>query len=273
MFAEMSSVNPVFVLPSALAERGARIARELAASVTFGCGQFCTNPGLILGVRSLAFDSFKVALREALEQTVPQPMLGAGIRDNFGRGVTGLRALPGVEALVTVKQDGHAGGHLLSADRQALFAGDALQEEVFGPSTILVELNEERDFLAFAERMRGQLTATVLAEDTDFAQQTGLLAVLETKVGRLLFNGYPTGVEVSDAIVHGGPYPATTDTRGTSVGSAAIERFLRPMCYQNYPDAGLPPALRDANPWNLPRLVDGIPTNGALRLDTSTEAA
>jgi NADP-dependent aldehyde dehydrogenase len=120
--------------------------------------------------------------------------------------------------------------------------------------------------------MQGQLTATVLADGIDLAQQAGLLAALETKVGRLLFNGYPTGVEVSDAIVHGGPYPATTDARGTSVGSAAIERFLRPVCYQNYPDASLPPALRDANPWNLPRLVDGIATSAAAPVDTCTEA-
>ncbi|SIT44181.1 Alpha-ketoglutaric semialdehyde dehydrogenase [Paraburkholderia piptadeniae] len=272
VFAEMSSVNPVFLLPSALAERGAQIARELAASVTFGCGQLCTNPGLVLGVRSPAFDTFKTALRDALEQAAPQPMLGAGIRENFRRGVAGLRALPGVEELLAAGQDGRVGGHLFIADRDALLAGDALEEEVFGPSTILVELDDERDFVAFADKMQGQLTATVLANGTDLAQQAGLLAALETKVGRLLFNGYPTGVEVSDAIVHGGPYPATTDARGTSVGSAAIERFLRPVCYQNYPDASLPPALRDANPWKLPRLVDGIATSGFASVDNCMEA-
>jgi alpha-ketoglutaric semialdehyde dehydrogenase len=272
VFAEMSSVNPVFLLPSALAERGAQIARELAASVTFGCGQLCTNPGLVLGVRSPAFDTFKSALRDALEQAAPQPMLGAGIRENFRRGVAGLRALPGVEELLAAGHDDRVGGHLFIADRDALLAGDALEEEVFGPSTILVELDDERDFVAFADKMQGQLTATVLANATDLAQQAALLVALETKVGRLLFNGYPTGVEVSDAIVHGGPYPATTDARGTSVGSAAIERFLRPVCYQNYPDASLPPALRDANPWNLPRLVDGTATSGIASVDTCMEA-
>ncbi|MEM5384829.1 aldehyde dehydrogenase (NADP(+)) [Paraburkholderia phymatum] len=272
VFAEMSSVNPVFLLPSALAGRGAQIARELAASVTFGCGQLCTNPGLVLGVRSPALDTFKSALRDALEQAAPQPMLGAGIRENFRRGVAELRALPGVEELLAAGQDERVGGHLFIAARDALLGGDALEEEVFGPSTILVELDDERDFVAFADKMQGQLTATVLADGTDLAQQAALLAALETKVGRLLFNGYPTGVEVSDAIVHGGPYPATTDARGTSVGSAAIERFLRPVCYQNYPDASLPPALRDANPWNLPRLVDGIATSAAAPVDTCTEA-
>ncbi|CAG2154848.1 Alpha-ketoglutaric semialdehyde dehydrogenase [Cupriavidus yeoncheonensis] len=274
VFAEMSSVNPVFLMPSALSARGAQIARELAASVTFGCGQLCTSPGLVLGIRSPAFDAFVSELGTALALAEPQPMLGAGIRDNFQRGLAGLREVPGVEALVSKQADGRIGGHLLKADRSALFAEDrALEEEVFGPSTVIVALDSEDDFLAFAERMRGQLTATLMADDGDLHHHAALIERLESKVGRLLFNGYPTGVEVGDAIVHGGPYPATTDARGTSVGSAAIERFLRPVCYQNYPDPVLPPALRDSNPWQLPRLVDGVPTCAALQGAHDLEAA
>jgi NADP-dependent aldehyde dehydrogenase len=274
VFAEMSSVNPVFLLPSALTDRATQIARELAASVTVGCGQLCTNPGLVLGVRSQAFDAFLAEFGTALAQAEPQAMLGTGIRDNFRRGLASLHAIPGMDALVAVEADGHIGGHLLKADRHLLFADDRpLEEEVFGPSTVVVELDSDSDFLAFAEQMRGQLTATLMASETDLQRHATLVDLLETKVGRLLFNGYPTGVEVSDAIVHGGPYPATTDARGTSVGSAAIERFLRPVCYQNYPDASLPPALRDANPWNLTRLIDGVLTRDAVPCNHTLETA
>ncbi|CAG9185568.1 aldehyde dehydrogenase (NADP(+)) [Cupriavidus pinatubonensis] len=274
VFAEMSSVNPVFLMPSALSARSAQIARELAASVTFGCGQLCTNPGLVLGVRSPAFEAFVAELGTALALAEAQPMLGAGIRDNFRRGLARLSEVPGIEALMSMEVEGRVSGHLLKADRSLLFAQERpLEEEVFGPSTVIVALDSEDDFLAFAERMRGQLTATLMADDSDLPQHAALVELLEGKVGRLLFNGYPTGVEVSDAMVHGGPYPATTDVRGTSVGSAAIERFLRPVCYQNYPDALLPPALRERNPWNLPRLVDGVPTRDAPLDARSLEAA
>ncbi|WER45481.1 aldehyde dehydrogenase (NADP(+)) [Cupriavidus sp. WKF15] len=274
VFAEMSSVNPVFLLPSALEARGPQIARELAASVTFGCGQLCTSPGLVLGVRSPAFDAFQAELATALAEAAPQPMLGAGIRDNFRRGFAGLLAVPGLETLVAVEAESSIGGHLLKAERHVLFDEDApLEEEVFGPLTVVVALDSERDFVAYAERMRGQLTATVMASETDLLRHGELIGLLEARAGRLLFNGYPTGVEVGDAIVHGGPYPATTDARGTSVGSAAIERFLRPVCYQNYPDAALPAALRDANPWRLPRLVDGVLTRDAVTNPGSVEAA
>nr|WP_057926997.1 aldehyde dehydrogenase (NADP(+)) [Burkholderia ambifaria] len=273
VFAEMSSVNPVFVLPSALATRSAALARDLAASVTLGCGQLCTNPGLVLGVRSPAFSAFVAQLRDALGDAAPQAMLGDGIRQHFARGVSVLRATPGVDTLVAVQDGQRVGGHLFLADRHALLDGRSLQDEVFGPSTVVVELDDARDFLAFADAMRGQLTATLLGDTDELMRHGELVARLETRVGRLLFNGFPTGVEVSDAIVHGGPYPATTDARGTSVGSAAIERFLRPVCYQNYPDAALPPALQDANPWRLPRLIDGVATPATPCAAASTEVA
>lgn len=274
VFAEMSSVNPVFLLPSALADSAVQIARQLAASVTFGCGQLCTNPGLVLGVRSAGFDAFLAEFSAALAQTPPQAMVSSGIRENFQQGMARLRTLSDVEALVAVEMDGRFGGHLLKADRSVLFAGERiLEEEVFGPSTVVVALDSESEFIAFAEKMRGQLTATLMASEADLARHVTLVDLLETKAGRLLFNSYPTGVEVSDAIVHGGPYPATTDARGTSVGSAAIERFLRPVCYQNYPETSLPAPLQDANPWNLPRLVDGARTQAPVSRTCKLEAA
>lgn len=265
MFAEMSSVNPVFVMPSALQARGAQIADELAASVTLGCGQFCTNPGLVLGLRSPEFDGFMERLRTAIGQQAPQAMLGTGIRDNFRRGLARLRALDGVEVLAASEQDGWVGGHLLLAERRALFdLRRELEEEVFGPLTVVVALDDETDMIEFARTMQGQLTATVLVTGADLERHADLVALLEQKAGRLLFNGYPTGVEVSDAMVHGGPYPATSDARSTSVGTAAIERFLRPVCYQNYPDACLPAELQDANPLGLVRLVDGVLTRNPV---------
>lgn len=274
MFAEMSSVNPVFVMPSALSARSGQIADELATSVTLGCGQFCTNPGLVLGLRSPEFDGFVQHLREAIARQTPHAMLGTGIRDNFRRGLARLRALDGVEVLAASEQDGRPGGHLLLADRRVLFdIRRELEEEVFGPLTVVVALDSDADMIEFARAMQGQLTATVLAADADLGRHADLIALLEQKAGRLLFNSYPTGVEVSDAMVHGGPYPATSDARSTSVGTAAIERFLRPVCYQNYPDACLPAELQDANPLKLPRLVDGVLTRAPIRNTAAEEIA
>jgi NADP-dependent aldehyde dehydrogenase len=265
VFAEMSSVNPVFVMASALEQRGHEIAVELAASVTLGCGQFCTNPGLVLGLRSPAFDRFLQDLSKAMAAVPPQTMLSSGTCGNFREGLARLRALEGVEILTASEGNGGIGGHLLIAERDALFDIErALEEEVFGPLTVVVALDNEADMLEFARSMRGQLTATLLCANSDLPTHMPLIRLLEQKAGRLLFNGYPTGVEVSDAMVHGGPYPATTDARGTSVGTMAIERFLRPVCFQNYPDNCLPAALQDANPLNLLRLVDGTPTRDRI---------
>lgn len=274
VFAEMSSVNPVFVMPSALQARSEQIAIELAASVVLGCGQFCTNPGLILGVRSPAFHAFLMQLRAAMLEQGQQAMLGKGIRENFTRGFARLRALPGVEVLAAGEQNGRFGGHLVLAPRDALFDTQrVLEEEVFGPVTVAVALDGMDDMLAFASTMRGQLTATVLADTDDLGRHAMLIDVLAQKAGRLLFNGYPTGVEVCDAMVHGGPYPATTDSRGTSVGSLAIDRFLRPICFQNAPQAILPAELQDANPLRLLRLVNGVATREAIDAAAKEQAA
>ncbi|WP_148862871.1 aldehyde dehydrogenase (NADP(+)) [Marinobacter fonticola] len=271
VFAEMSSINPVFMLSGALEQKGEEIAKGLAGSVAQGCGQFCTNPGLVIVERSTASGAFIEKLSAAIADQAPQTMLNAGIVENYGRGVERLKGLQGVEE-VSVGQggDNQAAARLFTADKHLLLSqketGESpLLEEVFGPVTVVVEVDGADEMLAAARALNGQLTATVFSgDDSELRDRRELLAVLEQKVGRLLFNGYPTGVEVNDAMVHGGPYPATSDARGTSVGSLAIERYLRPLCYQNMPDAALPDAVKNANPLALLRLVDGAFSRDAL---------
>ncbi|WP_028238769.1 aldehyde dehydrogenase (NADP(+)) [Stutzerimonas azotifigens] len=266
VFAEMSSINPVILLPQALETRGENIANELTASVTLGCGQFCTNPGLVLGVRSPAFGRFLQALTRLMGEQPAQTMLNAGTLRHYAEGVARLAEHPGVTRLAgRPQQGGQAEPQLFQAQASLLLEGDPLlQEEVFGPTTIVVELADEAELQRALAILHGQLTATLIAEPEDLRGCAGLVAQLEQKAGRLLVNGYPTGVEVCDAMVHGGPYPATSDPRGSSVGTLAIERFLRPVCYQNMPDALLPDALKNANPLGIARLVDGRSTREAL---------
>ncbi|CAM3255212.1 aldehyde dehydrogenase (NADP(+)) [Pseudomonas plecoglossicida] len=266
VFAEMSSINPVLVLPTALQARGQQVASELAASVVLGCGQFCTNPGLVIGIAGPAFTAFKAALTERMDDQPGQTMLNAGTLRSYISGVQRLQRHPKVRHLAGAELDGdQAYAQLFEADASLLFEGDELlQEEVFGPTTVIVEVADEAQLRRAVEGLHGQLTATLIAEPGDLEQFAALVPLLERKAGRLLVNGYPTGVEVSDAMVHGGPYPATSDARGTSVGTLAIDRFLRPVCYQNYPDTLLPDALKDANPLGLLRLVDGQHSREAL---------
>jgi len=271
VFAEMSSINPIILLPQALATRGEAIARDLIASVVVGGGQLCTNPGLLLGVRSPELSKFIEQLRTAMSAQVPQTLLNTAGFNTYCNGVQRLKQLPGVTALATGgESDKQAVSHLFKADAALLFSKDApLEEEVFGPATVIVELESREQLIDFARNMHGQLTATLQAQPEDLRGYQDLIALLEQKAGRLLVNGFPTGVEVSDAMVHGGPYPATSDARGTSVGTLAIDRFLRPICYQNYPDELLPAALQNANPLGLLRLVDGEQTKAVVN-DTRT---
>ena len=259
VFAEMSSINPVIVLPEALRVRGEAIARELSASVTLGCGQFCTNPGLILGLRSPAFSAFVEQLKARMADQPAQTMLNVGTLASYRQGLEHLHAHPGIQHLAGASQGmQQASPQLFTADVSLLLEGDELlQEEVFGPATLLIEIEDQAQLADAIKALRGQLTATLLGEPSELLAYGWLSDLLQEKVGRLLLNGYPTGVEVCDAMVHGGPYPATSDARGTSVGTLAIDRFLRPVCFQNYPDDLLPPALQNANPLGLLRLIDG----------------
>jgi len=266
VFAEMSSVNPVIVLPGALKARGATVAKELAGSVVLGCGQFCTNPGLVIGIRSAEFSEFVAGLADAIGAQPAQTMLNAGTLRSYTGGLAQLNAHAKVTHLAGNEQTGNqAQPQLFKADVSMLLEGDhLLQEEVFGPTTIVVEVADSAELTRALQSMHGQLTATLIAERDDLSAFRDLLPLLEVKAGRVLLNGYPTGVEVCDSMVHGGPYPATSDARGTSVGTLAINRFLRPVCYQNYPDDVLPEALQNANPLGIQRLVDGVHSRDAL---------
>jgi NADP-dependent aldehyde dehydrogenase len=266
VFAEMSSINPVVVLPQALANRSAQMAKELTASVVQGCGQFCTNPGLLIGIRSPAFSTFIEQLTGHMAEQSSQTMLNPGTLNSYGEGVQALLAHSRIKHLSGQAQKGNqAQPQLFEADISLLLEQDELlQEEVFGPCTVVVQVADESELLRAVDALHGQLTATLLADNDDLTAFGHLFGALEVKVGRVLLNGYPTGVEVCDAMVHGGPYPATSDARGTSVGTLAIDRFLRPVCYQNVPDAFLPDALKNANPLGLRRLVDGQHSAAAL---------
>ncbi|MGE8481997.1 MAG: aldehyde dehydrogenase (NADP(+)) [Pseudomonas sp.] len=266
VFAEMSSINPVIVLPQALDTRAESIARDLTASVVQGCGQFCTNPGLVIGIRSPQFSAFVQQVAGLIGDQPAQTMLNAGTLSSYGKGLHKLLSHPKIEHLAGNSQQGNqAQPQLFKADVSLLLDGDeVLQEEVFGPTTVFVEVADQAQLSAALNGLHGQLTATIIGEPADFERFGELTPLLEQKVGRILLNGYPTGVEVCDSMVHGGPYPATSDARGTSVGTLAIDRFLRPVCFQNYPDSLLPDALKNGNPLRIQRLVDGKPSRDAL---------
>lgn len=260
VYAEMGSINPVFVLPEALAASHAEIAAGLHSSVTLGVGQFCTNPGLAF-VRS--GDPAAIFLQELEKRMASTPqgiMLTKEIAASYRAGVKAFRATDGVHTHVhTASTDGTArcGAALFSTDASTFLANPRLIDEVFGPSTLVVQYRDMSQLLAVAEALEGQLTATIHGTDEDLAAHRDLMQVLERKVGRIVVNGFPTGVEVCHAMVHGGPFPATSDGRSTSVGTRAIQRFARPVCYQGFNDALLPDELKEGNPSGIRRLVDG----------------
>jgi len=259
VFAEMASINPVIVLPGAMVERGSTIAAGLAASATLGTGQFCTKPGLVIGIAGDAFEAFCSQLTTEMGGKPPAVMLNRTILENYQAGVSRYEVTAGMVPLTTgAVEPGRAGASLFRAETTLLTdPAKPLEQELFGPATVIVAAKDVAELHTLLPTLQGQLTASIFAGPGEFTVAGELLAVLETKVGRLILNDYPTGVEVCNAMVHGGPYPATTDSRGTSVGSLAIDRFLRPVCYQGYPDVLLPQPLQDSNPLGLRRLVNG----------------
>ncbi|WP_437880689.1 aldehyde dehydrogenase (NADP(+)) [Pseudomonas sp. LRF_L74] len=260
VYAEMSSINPVFLFGAALHARGEALAQGFVASLTQGAGQFCTNPGLLIARQGEALDRFTVAATRQLKDSPAQTMLTPGIHQAYAAGVAALANNPRARLL----GQGLAGNganqgqaHLFSARAEDFLADAALQAEVFGATSLIVQCADDAEVHQVAEHLEGQLTATLHLDEGDLPAARALLPALERKAGRILVNGWPTGVEVCDAMVHGGPFPATSDARATSVGTAAILRFLRPVCYQDFPDSLLPEALVHANPLHLRRLVDG----------------
>ncbi|WP_339883082.1 aldehyde dehydrogenase (NADP(+)) [Vreelandella maris] len=260
VYAEMSSINPVFLLPEALKARGKAIAEGFVGSLNMGAGQFCTNPGLVIAVEGPELDAFVAAAGEAVKGSAGQTMLTPGIHDAYQQGVGRLAS----HAKVTEVARGQAGetahpcqAGLFVTQAEAFLSDPALQEEVFGSTSLVIACADAQEVARVAAQLEGQLTITLQMDDGDLATAKQLLPTLERKAGRILANGWPTGVEVCHAMVHGGPYPATSDSRTTSVGSAAIFRFLRPVCYQALPEGLLPEAIRDGNPAGVSRLVDG----------------
>ncbi len=258
VYAEMSSVNPVFILGGALADGAKELAAGLHASVTLGVGQFCTNPGLVFVEAGEGAERFLARLAALFSASLAGTMLTPGILAAYRRGVDAFFKIPGVRRLAAADAPaGQAGAALFVTDVETFLRSPGLMTEVFGPSTLVVQCESPAGMLAAAARLEGQLTATFHATPGELTAQRALVELLAAKAGRLLFNGFPTGVELGHAIIHGGPYPATSDGRSTSVGSRAIERFLRPVSYQNFPDAALPAELQEANPLKVARLVDG----------------
>ncbi|AXI46883.1 aldehyde dehydrogenase (NADP(+)) [Sulfitobacter sp. SK012] len=244
-YGELGSVNPVFLLPHAIEARGAALGAGWAGSLTMGAGQFCTNPGIIVGVRGAHFDKFADATLAALKDAPEQKMLTDGIHDAYQKGVLGLADL--MEEISSCGRSDtprHALPAVFKIDAATWMATPALQHEVFGAAGILVECNDVDQMKAVAEALEGQLTATLQMDDADMDVARELAVVLEEKAGRLLCNGFPTGVEVCSAMMHGGPFPASTDVRATSVGTLAIVRWLRPVSYQDFPAALLHPELQ-----------------------------
>jgi NADP-dependent aldehyde dehydrogenase len=260
VFAEMSSVNPVLVLPHALASRAGAIAQGFVASLTMGAGQFCTNPGLLLALEGAGSDALEAQVAQLLSSAAAATMLTPGICEAYSRGVARLAAHPRVKAVArgSPVANGHGGQAAFFSTRAGDFmAHGELQEEVFGASSLLVRCESVEAMREVLAKMEGQLTITLHMDAQDEPSARALLPLLERKASRILVNGFPTGVEVSHAMVHGGPFPATSDGRSTSVGSLAIRRFLRPVCYQDFTAGLLPGVLGDDNPQGVPQLVDG----------------
>ncbi len=268
-FMEMSSVNPVFVLPEALGTRGAQIAGGLFGSFTLGVGQFCTKPGLVFLPRNADADALVAELKSQVEKAAVSPMLTEGIAKSYSSGVTTRQAHGGVETLARASGSNGAGSScavpvVMQIEGRELIREPDLATEVFGPSTLVIRYESREELMTLARSLEGQLTATLHGTEADLDAFAGLVAVLERKAGRLIVNGFPTGVEVCHAMVHGGPYPATSDSRATSVGTYSIYRFVRPVCYQDFPQSALPDELKDENPLRIWRLVDGNWTRDAV---------
>lgn len=265
-FTEMSSGNPVFLLPGVLRKDPATLAKNLFGSVTLGAGQFCTKPGIVLVPEVPGAQEFVDQLKFLVEQSQPYALLTAGIAKAY-RGATAQRAKQAALAAAGAESESSlessAEAKLFTTGSQEFLyetfrepGGPSLEEEIFGPDTLVVT-GDAMDLKLIAQGLEGHLTATILGDEDDLAANRELVQILERKAGRIIFNGFPTGVEVTHAMVHGGPYPATSDPRFTSVGSLAIYRFARPVCFQNFPQEMLPPELQDANPLGIRRLRDG----------------
>ena len=258
VFAEMSSINPIFLLPDTVQKNPESLASQIAASVNLGAGQFCTCPGLVIALDDAHILGFIELLKRAFDGYTPLTMLHSGIQENYIKRKSGFLDTSGVGTEYLQADNHKAGPTIASVSASDFLLNPRLQEEVFGPFTMIVKCADSAEMQDVALHIHGQLTMTLCGSEKDLASALPLIELLREKAGRLVFNGVPTGVEVCNAMVHGGPYPATTDSRFTAVGSSAIRRWIRPVAYQNCPQELLPDALKDENVLGIWRMVDGV---------------
>lgn len=267
-YGELGSTNPVFILPGAMNQRGQKIASDLYGSFTLGAGQFCTKPGLIFFGDGKASQTFVGDLKEKVEHATGFALLTKGISSDYEKEVQSRKERRNLEVLAEgaprSQNPYSATAALYETEVDSFLADHGLSEEHFGPSTLLIRYSSKQQILEAARNLEGHLTATIHGTEEDLHEFSELVSILEGKVGRIVFNGFPTGVEVCHAMVHGGPYPASTDGRTTSVGTQAIFRFARPVCFQNFPDSALPAELRNSNPRGIWRMIDGQLTQQPL---------
>lgn len=264
VFAEMGSINPVVILPKALANESKKWAATYAGSITLGTGQFCTNPGLLLAIKGENLNNFKVQLAEEIEKIAPSCMLHPSIKADFVNGKEMLQSQIGVNIVAEYKGEiapNYASQTILTVEGKTFLENPTLSHEVFGPFSILVQCDDEAQLVSIINQLDGQLTGTIISGDSEIGNYTNVIASLQNRVGRLIFNGVPTGVEVCPSMIHGGPYPASSDSRFTAVGIHAVKRWVRPFSFQNWPDKLLPLELQNENPLGISRSVNTIQTS------------
>ena len=264
VFAEMGSVNPVVALPSALEEKGDDWAKQYAGSIMLGAGQFCTNPGLIIGLKSESLTNFINTLGVEIGKLDPICMLHPNIHSGYEKGKEELSAQEGVAVVASYDSTvspNYAAQKVLTVDGDVFLANPTLHQEVFGPFSVIVQCSDAAQLEKVLENLEGQLTGTILGNLEEIKAHVNIVDALKDRVGRIIFNGVPTGVEVCPSMQHGGPFPASTDSRFTSVGTSAIKRWVRPVSYQNWPQEVLPDALKNENPLGIIRIVDGVHTS------------
>ncbi|MGB6152877.1 MAG: aldehyde dehydrogenase (NADP(+)) [Pricia sp.] len=267
VFAEMGSINPVVALPSALTEKRDDWATQYASSIMLGAGQFCTNPGLIIGIKSTALDGFINTLGKEIEKLEPTCMLHPNIHKNYEKGKKELSGQGGTDTVADYEADvapNVARQKVLSVNGANFLKNTKLHQEVFGPFSIVVRCADIGELEQILHKLEGQLTGTILSNAEEIKKYPKIIDALQSRVGRIIFNGVPTGVEVCPSMQHGGPFPASTDSRFTSVGTSAVRRWVRPVAFQNWPEALLPDALKNENPLGISRIVNEKHTNASI---------
>ncbi|WP_025663461.1 aldehyde dehydrogenase (NADP(+)) [Aquimarina megaterium] len=267
VFAEMGSINPVVLLPEATITKGVDLAKTYAKSITLGAGQFCTNPGLLIGVKGEALTNFITTLSEEIVKIEPSCMLHPNIIGNFERNKTNALQQNGLSVTAELDSDvavNYARQTVTTVEGKTFLENTTLHQEVFGPFSMVVQCQDIEQLETIINTLEGQLTGTIIAESEEALQYNTVIDALQNRVGRIIFNGVPTGVEVCPSMLHGGPYPASTDSRFTAVGIHSIKRWVRPFSYQSWPNNLLPNELKNENPLGISRLVNGKHTDSKI---------